>query len=29
MTEIERLQDLLERTYSGTCFHGDSIREVL
>jgi uncharacterized damage-inducible protein DinB len=29
MTEIARLQELLERTYSGTCFHGDSIREVL
>ena len=28
MTEIERLQDLLERTYSGTCFHGDSIMKL-
>lgn len=28
MNEIARLQDLLQRTYSGVCFHGDSIAEI-
>jgi DinB superfamily len=28
MNEIARLQGLLERTYSGSCFHGDSIAEI-
>jgi hypothetical protein len=29
MNEIGRLQQMLQRTYDGKCFHGDSIQEVL
>jgi hypothetical protein len=29
MTETARLQNLLQQTYAGTCFHGDSIAQVL
>ena len=28
MNEIERLQYLLNETYSGNCFHGDSIAQI-
>lgn len=28
MNEIGRLQQMLQRTYNGNCFHGDSIEEV-